>query len=64
MTFTSAETLKSVAQIAKTFGVGQLTVRRWIASGELKHIRIGSTIRIRIEDVEAFISASQARAAQ
>ena len=60
-TFTSEQPLLSVSKIAKQFGLGTQTVRRWITSGGLKHLRIGGSIRIKIEDVQAFIEASTKR---
>jgi len=62
MTFKSEEPLLSVSKIAKQFGLGTQTVRRWIASGELKHLRIGGSIRIKAEDIQEFIAASKHKA--
>jgi excisionase family DNA binding protein len=58
MTFQSAAPMLSVRDISKHFHVGTLTVRRWIASGELKHLRVGNSIRCRVEDVQTFIDES------
>lgn len=62
MTFQSEAPLLSVRQIAHQFGLGQLSVRRYIASGQLKHVRIGGSVRVRVEDVQAFIDASTQKA--
>ena len=46
----------TVAEVAGRLGVSDVTVRRWIAAGELAALRIGGRAgyRIRPEDVEAF----------
>jgi excisionase family DNA binding protein len=44
----------TVAQLAKHWGVGTSTVYDLCARRKLGHIRIGATIRIRPEDVEAY----------
>lgn len=46
----------TVAEVATRFGVGEPTVRRWIAAGELPALCLGGRAgyRIRPEDVAAF----------
>ena len=46
----------TVAEVAGRLGVSDVTVRRWIAAGELAALRIGGRAgyRIRPEDVAAF----------
>jgi excisionase family DNA binding protein len=48
--------LFSVEEIAERFGVSTKTVRRWIASGELRAHRLGRQIRIAEEDAIAFMA--------
>jgi excisionase family DNA binding protein len=54
----ASTTLLSAEQIAKEIGCSLLTVRRKIYSGQLKSLKIGRLVRIRREDLEAFLSAS------
>jgi excisionase family DNA binding protein len=61
-TFTSEAPMLSVRDISKHFHVETSTVRRWLASGELRHIRIGGSIRVKVEDVQEFIEASTKKA--
>jgi len=45
----------TVKDLAERLGVATVTVRRWIYAGEAPpHIRIGRTIRFRLEDIEAW----------
>jgi excisionase family DNA binding protein len=52
--------LLAVRQTADCLGVSTKTVRRWIASGELPHHRIGRSIRITETDLIAFIKLHRA----
>ena len=38
--------LLSVREVAERLSVSPVTVRRWIACGELPALRIGSTVRV------------------
>jgi excisionase family DNA binding protein len=49
--------LLRVAQVAEQLGVCAATVYRLCERGELPHVRIVNSIRIRPEDLRAFISA-------
>ena len=51
----------SVAQVAELWGCTRSHVYALIASGKLGHVRIGSLIRLRPSDIEAF-EAAQCRA--
>ena len=58
-TFTTKDRLMAkrltVKDLAERLGVATVTVRRWIYAGEAPpHIRIGRTIRFRLEDIEAW----------
>jgi excisionase family DNA binding protein len=46
-------------QLAKLLGVCKGTAYRWLAEGRIPHLRIGSTLRIRREDLDAFLSSCQ-----
>jgi excisionase family DNA binding protein len=52
--------LFSVRQTADRLGVSTKTIRRWIASGELPHYRIGRSIRIAEFDLIGFIRVRRA----
>ncbi len=47
----------TVVEFAERLSVSEKTVRRWIASGELRHHRLGGSIRISEEDAAAFVGA-------
>lgn len=44
-------------QVARHLGVSANTVRQWVRLGKLKGFRVGSRLRIRPEDVQAFVEA-------
>ncbi len=46
--------LLTVNEVAREFRVHPVTVRRHIAAGRLKAIRIGRSVRLRREDVDAY----------
>jgi excisionase family DNA binding protein len=48
--------LLTVKEIARMCRVHELTIRRHIAQGKLKAVRVGKSIRIRQEDVEAYLA--------
>jgi excisionase family DNA binding protein len=48
----------SVEEIARMLGLHEMTVRRHINQGRLKAIRVGRKVRIRKEDLEEFLRAS------
>jgi excisionase family DNA binding protein len=52
--------LLSVKQTADWLGVSAKTVRRWLASSQLPHHRIGRSIRIAEPDLIAFITIHRA----
>jgi DNA (cytosine-5)-methyltransferase 1 len=47
----------SIIEVAKELGISQKTVRRHIASGKLKSVKIGGVYRIPIEALEDFINS-------
>lgn len=44
--------MKTIKEVAVIFNVKPLTVRRWIASGILKSVKIGGSVRISEEEIE------------
>ena len=51
--------LLDIHQVARALGVGQSTVRRLIASGELRSVRCMRAIRVRMEDIEAMLKRTE-----
>ena len=47
----------TITEAAEPLGVSTKTVRRWIERRELRHYRLGRTIRIRRTDLAAFVEA-------
>ncbi|NPD70370.1 helix-turn-helix domain-containing protein [Lichenicola cladoniae] len=48
----------SVSQLAKAWGVSDRTVYTLVASGQIGHLRIGKTIRVRQADRDAYEAAA------
>ena len=46
----------TIQQIAEQIGVSDKTVRRWIASGDLKAHKFGAAVRISADDLRAFLA--------
>jgi excisionase family DNA binding protein len=57
--FTSSQPLLSIREVSQMFAVGKQTVARWIHDGDLRSLKIGGSVRIRVEDVDAFIKACE-----
>lgn len=55
--------LLTVAQVAHRLAVDQSTVRRLIQRGKLTGRKLGGCVRVREEDLEAYIEASKITAA-
>ena len=53
--------LMTVAEVANHLQVSIRTVRRQIASQELKVVRIGKAVRVRPADLLAFVTAAALR---
>ena len=53
--------LMTVAEVAYQLQVSNRTVRRQIASQELKVVRIGKAVRVRPADLLAFVTAAALR---
>lgn len=49
-------TFYSIAEVAEKVGLSQKSIRRYIASGELDAVKIGSTYRIPLSALNAFIN--------
>jgi excisionase family DNA binding protein len=58
-TFSSSQPLLTITETAKLFRVGRQTVAKWIHDGSLRALKIGGSVRIRVEDVDAFISENE-----
>jgi len=52
-----ADRLLTVAEVASTMRVSNMTVYRLIKSGELAALRVGKSYRIRESDVDRYLSA-------
>jgi excisionase family DNA binding protein len=50
--------LLTVAQVADRLSVSQISVRRWIASGKLKHVRLNRSVRVPLDSVEQIVKAN------
>ena len=44
----------TIGQVAEQWQVGQRTVRRWIAEGNLPAYRVGGLVRVRRGDLDNF----------
>lgn len=53
---TEQRPLLTVAEVAKHLQVSEREVRRYIEDEELKIVRLGRLVRIRWEDLEAFVT--------
>jgi excisionase family DNA binding protein len=49
--------LYSITAVAKRLDVSQDTVRRLIARGDIRAIRIGATVRVSSTELEAFVNS-------
>jgi len=58
MPMTSATELLTIAEVARICRVHEATVRRYIAKGHLRSVRVGRVIRVRSDDLEAYIGRS------
>jgi excisionase family DNA binding protein len=56
--------LLTVAEVARLCRVHPITIRRHIAQGRLKSLRLGRSIRVRREDVESYIETTGTEAAE
>ncbi len=54
---TASAPLLTPQAVAAHLDVHQRTIRRWIEAGDLAAVRIGTVVRIRPADLNAFISA-------
>lgn len=49
----------SAAQVAAALHVAPMTVYRLIERGELPAVKVGRSVRIHVDDVQAFLTASR-----
>ena len=61
LTVPESARLMTVAEVAYQLQVSNRTVRRQIASQELKVVRIGKAVRVRPADLLAFVTAAALR---
>lgn len=47
--------LMTIPEVAERLQVSIKTIRRWIASGDLPTVRLGSQIRIQPKDLDIFL---------
>lgn len=57
-----AERLLTVAEVADSLRVSNMTVYRLIKRGQLGAIRVGKNYRIRQRDLDAYLNAGSVRA--
>lgn len=53
--------LLTVRDVARFCQVHEVTVRRHIASGQLRSVHVGKSVRVRREDLESYLEQSQGR---
>lgn len=62
MAIDSSQRLLTVAEVAERLKVHQITVRRYIASGRLRAVRLGGTaVRVREEELERLLAPVRVR---
>ena len=47
--------LLTVRELAEYLRVNPFTVYRWIAKNRIPHLRVGRTLRFRLEDIDEFM---------
>ncbi|HEY2427646.1 MAG TPA: helix-turn-helix domain-containing protein [Acidimicrobiales bacterium] len=55
-------TFLTVAEVARSLRVSNMTVYRLISSGELPAVRVGKSYRLREEDVDAYLASRYTQA--
>lgn len=58
---TIQQNLLTVRDAAKYFSVSRQTILKWIASGELRCVRIGNVLRFQPDAIQQFIAANEAQ---
>ena len=53
--------LFTVDYLAEHLSVSDKSIRRWISTGELPHHRLGTSIRVSEEDLDAFLAVRRNR---
>jgi excisionase family DNA binding protein len=57
----ASDALISIAKAAEQLDVSRDTVRRLLAAGELRAVRIGTSVRVPRADVDRLVARGQAR---
>jgi len=57
----SAPGLLNVREVARRLGVRPVTVYRLCGRGKLAHVRVSNAIRVRPEDLDAFLAGADRR---
>ena len=60
MTLLDSPNLLTIAEVADCLGVSTASIRRYVASGRLKHVRVGHLVRLRESDIMSFIEPNVA----
>jgi excisionase family DNA binding protein len=47
--------LLTVRELAEYVRVNPFTVYRWVAQNRIPHLRVGRTVRFRLEDIDEFM---------
>lgn len=55
------QALLTARDVAQSLNVSERSVRRWIATGELPVVRLGRTVRIRPQALDALLERGAAR---
>ena len=58
---TPLEPLWSVEKVADYFSLNKMTVYRWVKTGKVKSLKIGSRVRIPRSEVERIASETQSQ---
>jgi len=47
--------LLSIAETAECLSVSAMSIRRWIKSGKLQHVRLGRSVRVPLASVDQLV---------
>lgn len=46
-----------IPEVAEATGASESSVKRWVRSGRLRHVRVGGVVLIRPADLDAFLES-------